>query len=137
MLSLGAANPVALALDNPCGLPWQVELFDETPLGFTLDLSSIALTLPARSNAQARYHVEPAERGNHHFGPLRIRYRTPLGLLVAQRTYALERAVRVYPNVMELNKAQLLASRRHLEMMGLRRWRGASMTTEFDSLREY
>jgi uncharacterized protein (DUF58 family) len=136
-LYLGVDNPIALVVrnrsrrevfarvrDTPPPLFRSSALFSEGPVG-------------TASEAIFRYTTRPAARGVYHFGDLVVRWRTPLGLLWRQRTFALGEDVAVYPNLLEVQKYDLLARKGMLQEMGLRAARQLGRGTEFESLRDY
>jgi len=136
-ISLGASNLVRIHSHNRASVPLRVILRDEPHEEFQVDHDELEIKLSGDSNEEATYHITPLRRGLYHFGDLNARYKTPLGFLMLHRTYDMGQEVRVYPNIIETRKHQLLARKDQLSRMGLRvsRLRGTGL--EFDSLREY
>jgi uncharacterized protein (DUF58 family) len=89
------------------------------------------------STAAFRYTTRPTARGLYRFGAATLRWLTPLGLLWRQRTLQLDEEVAVYPNLLEVQKYDLLARKGLLREMGLRSARQLGRGTEFESLRDY
>jgi uncharacterized protein (DUF58 family) len=81
-LSLGAPEPVSLAVSNRSAQWLTVDLRDEPPASAAAERHSFRFTLGAGHGWRGEYSVIPRERGDHHFGPLHLRVRTPLGLLL-------------------------------------------------------
>lgn len=136
-LSLGADNAVEVEVRNAGPLPLLVRLRDEPPPSFVDAPVFLTLRVPAAGAAVARYHVRPRERGQFCFGPITLRYPSPLGLWLRQLTLRPSGEVRVYPNLQELRKYDLLARRGLLTEIGLRNARRLGEGNEFERLREY
>src|SRR5205807_849656 len=81
--------------------------------------------------------VAAAGGGLYRFGSITLRWRTPLGLLWRQRTLPLGEEFAVYPNLLDVQKYDVLARKGLLREMGLRQARQLGRGTEFESLREY
>jgi uncharacterized protein (DUF58 family) len=139
-LSLGAWNLVQIELVNETGRPQRVLLRDLPPVSFRLDLPATVfrVTLPPRAQVTLSYHVRPPRRGNATFGDLQLRTAGPLGLMRrAFKQSETAQAVRVYPNLRELRRYDLLV-RRGLEAQPAGRpVRVAGASTEFERVREY
>jgi uncharacterized protein (DUF58 family) len=138
-LSLGAWNPVEIHLENPTPRTQSVTLREQPPANFELDHPVLfTQTLAARASQKVTYHVRPPRRGDARFGDLYLRAEGPLKLV--RRTFrqsGSEQAVRVYPNLRELRRYDLLV-RRGLEAQAAGRpVRVAGASTEFERVREY
>jgi len=81
--------------------------------------------------------VTPLRRGNYRFGNLTLRWLGPLGLLVRQARVASATDVKVYPNLLDVQRYDLLLRRNRLQEMGLRHSRQRGEGTEYERLREY
>jgi uncharacterized protein (DUF58 family) len=163
-LSLGADNQVIVSLEYKGARRVNVELRDEYPP--TFDSSALILDgatrveltdathTPAgvpqpekpfeRSGSLApgetghfRYTVMPPRRGNYLFGDISVRWSGVLGLIRKQATYRTGGEIKVYPNLLDIKRYELLAKRGHLTEMGLRRTRILGGGTEFERLRDY
>jgi uncharacterized protein (DUF58 family) len=141
-LSLGAWNPVQVTLSNASQRAQRVTVRDLPPLDFALDTApSIFRTrtrIPPHAEQTFTYKVRPPRRGDAAFGDLYVRLEGPLGLVRrAFRQRATAQLVRVYPNLRELRRYDLLV-RRGLEAQPLGRpVRVAGASTEFERVREY
>lgn len=136
-LSLGADNPVHLSLRNRSRFPVEFWLRDEAPEAFRIETRVVHGTVTPRGNWEDVYHVHPLRRGDYQFGNLTLRWRCPLGLLVRQARVPAEEHVKVYPNLMDVRRYDLLLRRNRLQEMGLRNTRMFGEGTEFERLREY
>jgi uncharacterized protein (DUF58 family) len=138
-LSLGAWNPVELHLDNPTPRALFVTLREQPPVDFELDHPLMfSLKLKPATTQTTSYHVQPPRRGDAQFGDLYLRVDGPLKLV--RRTFRqadTRQRVRVYPNLRELRRYDLLV-RRGLESQAAGRpVRVAGASTEFERVREY
>lgn len=137
-LSLGAWNPVRLAIDNPSGRALQISLRDVPPTDWRLDVRLPVFAQRVASHLSLEYHVQPRQRGDAVFGDLFLRVDGPLGLVRRQwRLPGTGQAVRVYPNLRELRKYDLLVRRGLRLQAGARAQRVAGASTEFERVREY
>lgn len=136
-LSLGANNVVKVSLRNREPRPVQFWLRDEPPDEFILDQR----VLPGRVNKndtwQATYHIKPLRRGDYHFGNLNLRWLGRLGLVLRQATIEASQPVKVYPNLLDVHRYDLLLRQNRLQEIGLRHTRRIGRGTEFERLREY
>jgi uncharacterized protein (DUF58 family) len=139
-LSLGAWNPVELHLDNPTARSQRISLREQPPPLFEVDHPALIFEarMSARASEVVRYHVRPPRRGDARFGSVYVRVDGPFRLLRrAFRKPGTERAVRVYPNLRELRRYDLLV-RRGLEAQAAGRpVRVAGASTEFERIRDY
>ena len=139
-LSLGDWNPVELHLENATPRTQTVTLREQPPPNFELDDPRIVFVrrLEPRSTQTITYRVRPPRRGDAHFGDLYVRMEGPLSLV--RRTFRqanTQHDVRVYPNLRELRRYDLLV-RRGLEAQAAGRpVRVAGASTEFERVREY
>jgi len=139
-LSLGVWNPVALEVDNPLDRPLRVDVREVVPPDFAIDATSVLFptTVPPRGRATLDYRARPRHRGRYQFGDVSIRVTGPLGLARRQLSRPnTGQQVRVYPNLRDLRKYDLVV-RRGLQLeAGARPVRMAGGGTEFERLREY
>jgi uncharacterized protein (DUF58 family) len=136
-LSIGAENLVTLILSNASSRPLTFTLRDEHPHEFPADAQFLSGVIPPYDVFEARYHVRPLRRGDYAFGDVVLRYRGPLGAIVRQARHALAAPVRVYPNLLDLRKYDLLARKGLLHELGLRPTRVYGAGGEFERLRDY
>jgi uncharacterized protein (DUF58 family) len=136
-LSLGADNLVRLEVANSSPRPLRFVLRDGTPPACQASALYLRGEAPPGDRATVRYTVRPLRRGDHAFGDAVLRWESPLGLLRRQAAVPLAEVVKVYPNLLEIRKYDLLARRGRLQEAGLRASRRFGTGTEFESLREY
>jgi uncharacterized protein (DUF58 family) len=136
-LSLGAENLITLLLANRGRRPIRFQVRDEYPYQFISDATTMAGEIAPYDIHEARYHVKPLQRGDYTFGDVNIRYLSTLKTFVRQVRYPAEAHVKVYPNVLDVRKYDLLARKGLLFEIGLRANRQFGAGTEFERLREY
>ena len=137
-LSLGAWNPIRVVVRSTARRPVRITVRDEPPFAFALDEPLLHAHLAARETAALTYHARPPRRGDYQFGALNLRWWGALGLVIRQTRYpGGEDRVKVYPNLLDVHKYELLVRRGRLHELGLRTSRLLGMGTEFERLREY
>jgi len=136
-LSLGAPNLIMIQLTNESPRVVRFKLRDEYPYQFRADTDIGTGTLPALGETEIRYHVTPVQRGDYEWGAINLRYRSTLGTFLRQARYPAPTAVRVYPNVLDVRKYDLLARKGLLTELGLRNAKVFGSGTEFERLRDY
>ncbi len=139
-LSLAAHNLVEIDIDLRAGLrATPVWLRDTPPPTFHLDVAQPLLESVAvpRQPIVVRYHVWPPRRGDYGFGDLYLRWESPAGLLRRQASFSAAGPVKVYPNLVDVRKFDLLLRRNRLWELGLRATRQLGAGNEFERLRDY
>lgn len=136
-LSLGADNRISIHLRNRGKLPLQVVVKDEPPATFSVPSRTLPVRIPANGEASVSYSVRPSHRGNYRFGNINLRYTGALGLMMRQAQIPAAEEVKVYPNLHEIRKYDLLARRGRLQQLGIRAAVLRGRGTEFESLRDY
>lgn len=140
-LSLGAENPISLTVRRRPGreergaTPLWVR--DEPPEEFVIERRILEGELPARGQWQGGYSVRPLRRGDYRFADINLRWQGPLGLAVRQGRQEAGAAVRVYPNLLDVRRYDLMLRQNRLQELGLRNARLPGQGSEFERLREY
>ena len=139
-LSLAAANPVVITVERRQG--WRetrFELRDTPPVPFAV--APVERLLAGRCGApgqtQIEYSVTPPRRGDFAFGDLYLRWISPLALWRKQGRIAAAAPVKVYPNLADVRKYDLLLRQNRLQDLGLRTVRRLGTGSEFERLRDY
>lgn len=138
-LSLGVANRIVVRVVSRARRKTALIVQDEPPLLFVLDASGALLSahIPALEAVELVYHARPLRRGDFAFGNINLRWSSPLRLYTRQAVIPAARSVKVYPNLYEIRKYDLLVRRDQLAEMGLRNTRQRGEGTAYESLREY
>ena len=136
-LSLGAENPIRLSLRNRSWRGFRFTVRDEPPEQFKIETRTMEGRVAPRGTWESVYHVRPLRRGDYQFGDLTLRWLGPLGLVIRQAKVDAKEPVKVYPNLLDVRRYDLLLKRNRLQEMGLRTTRQFGEGTEFERLREY
>ncbi len=136
-LSLGAANRVRLRLRSLCARPLRLEVKDNPPPEFRSPHRRHTVALPAWGELEVVYDTTPVARGDFAFGDIHVRGSGRLGLTRWVSTVRAREAVRVYPDLLEVSRYELLARSHRLHEIGLRPLRQRGRGTQFEALRDY
>ena len=136
-LSLGAENSVALHLRSRCSRALRLAVKDTPPLAFDTPSRLRHATLPPQGEASVRYLTTPRSRGDFGFGDVFVRGVGRLRLSTWQVRFATAAPVKVYPNLLQVRRYELLARADRLREMGFRTLRIRGEGTQFESLRDY
>jgi uncharacterized protein (DUF58 family) len=137
-LSLGAENRIVVRVESRAPRTITMTVRDEPPIPFFGAEAAIQkAVIPPREKVELEYIVRPPQRGDYTFGDLNVRWVGPLGFYVRQAVVKASEPVKVYPNLHEIRKFDLLARRDQLAEMGLRNVRLRGEGTAFESLRDY
>jgi uncharacterized protein (DUF58 family) len=136
-LSLGVPNPITLKVRNRSRRRVNFKVRDEAPEAFQIETRLMLGSVAPLETWSHVYHLQPLRRGDYSFGDITLRWRGPLGLADRQGVMPAAESVRVYPNLMDVRKYDLMLRRNRLQEMGLRHTRLFGEGTEFERLREY
>ncbi|MDR3708954.1 MAG: DUF58 domain-containing protein [Capsulimonadaceae bacterium] len=145
-LSLGVDNLVTLTAryQSETRLPYgarlrQLTVRDEPPVDFDSGrVATFILALSATHRDETiSYHVRPPAKGDYEFGDTYIGYDGYFGLIRRVARIRTRQDVRVYPNLVETAKYDMLARSGRLMQVGIRNYRQRGEGSEFESLREY
>ena len=134
-LSLGAENLIRLSVRNRSRRAVDFSLRDEAPDAFEIERRIHHGTVSALGLWRGRYHVRPLRRGDYAFGDLILRWHGPLQLVVRQARMPAGQGVKVYPNLLDVRRYDLLLKQNRLQELGLRHARLFGEGTEFERLR--
>ena len=137
VLALGVAREVTVDIDSAGSRQLSLALHDFFPAAAEVRGLPVTATVPAGGRATLSYSLRPLERGQHRFGPVELRIRSPFGLWDVRRRVGAPSTVRVYPNFGEVARYALMAIDHRLSQLGVlqRRRRGEGL--EFHQLRDY
>jgi uncharacterized protein (DUF58 family) len=136
-LSLGVENAVALAIENRGPRAVRLRVRDEYSVEFAGSATVLGGAVRPGETLRLEYAVTPPRRGDYGFGRVVVRYGSALGLFVHQHAYPCERSIKVYPNLRDLQRYELLVRRGLQVDAGTRAARRFGIGTEFERLREY
>lgn len=139
-LSLAAPNRIAIQVYLRQGLrPVRIWVRDTPPDNFAVAENDRMLAGAASPGQMAtlEYNATPPRRGDYRFGDLFLRWESVLGLLRRQHKYPAAAPVKVYPNLVDVRKYDLLVRHNRLWELGLRSTRIFGSGAEFERLRDY
>jgi uncharacterized protein (DUF58 family) len=136
-LSLGVDNPVTISVRNRSRRGTSFTVRDEAPEQFKIETRTLDGNVQPMGTWQGVYHLQPLRRGDYQFGDITLRWLGPLKLTIRQGKVKAAGPVKVYPNLMDVRKYDLLLRRNRLQEIGLRNTRMFGDGTEFERLREY
>ena len=141
-LSLGANNKVQVAVEFIGRHNAQsrfVLVRDEPPLTFDVvgDIYKRLKTGDEEREIGFAYAVNPPAKGDFEFGNISVQYDGVLGLIARSHTFPSREEIKVYPNLRETEKFELLARRGLLQQLGIKNSRLRGAGSEFESLRDY
>jgi uncharacterized protein (DUF58 family) len=137
-LSLGVPNRIAINVSARVQQPIEITVRDEPPVLFVgAEAATRQGNVAPRETLTFEYAVRPLRRGDFAFGDLNLRWTGPLRLYTRQAVVRAAEPVKVYPNLHEIRKYDLLVRRDQLSEMGLRNVRLRGEGTAFESLRDY
>lgn len=136
-LSLGEEEPVTLHVRNHSRASLCFVISDSVPPGWEVDGLPVEVTVRPQQDASVTYHVTPRSRGRFTFGDLYARVTQAPGLSVRQVRIPAAEEVRIYPDLREVARYEVMARRSRLEDMGVHRSRLAGRGAEFERIRDY
>ncbi|PLK47251.1 DUF58 domain-containing protein [Uliginosibacterium sp. TH139] len=136
-LAVGEWAQVELRFHWAHRVPAELSVFDHHPSSFQQEGLPAAVRT-AGNNAQAlRYRVRPRARGDHAFGRIELRIRSPWAAWLRQVQVAEAQEVRVYPNFAPLTRHALRAVDYRNARFGLQQRQRRGQGMDFSQLREY
>lgn len=139
-LSLATENPITLQVRLlRATRPLRIWVRDTPPPSFHVaeHLRILSATIVAREPMPLVYTVYPPRRGDYRFGDLYLRWESALRLWQRQTRFPAGASVKVYPNLVDVKKYDLLLRRNRLWELGVRNLRILGVGAEFERLRDY
>lgn len=136
-LSLGAENRVRLHVRSRCGRSLRLQIKDSPPVEFCTPQRMREVLVAPFAEVEAWYVTVPPRRGDFTFGDIYVRGRGRLGVVTWQVRVPARAAVKVYPDLQEVGRYELLTRTHRLQEAGFHTLRERGEGTQFESLREY
>lgn len=136
-MSLLEDNPVELEITNRGRLPVRMQIRDELPPHFRVDIRTISVVLPPNSRRDVKYYLHPVARGDFALERIHVRTLGPLGLVRVGFIIPEVNKFKVYPNLIALRRYRLLAKKDRLTFEGFRALKLKGRGTDFAQLRDY
>ena len=138
VMSLSRRNRVTLRVRSETRASFAVSVNDDLFEGAEAGDLPVKVALKGRGATLVDYHVEPSLRGAHQLGDHHLRLPSPLGLWTLQRRILAKKAVRVYPDLKQLQQFDALSKQdRELTMVRVRVSRHKGGESEFARLRDH
>ncbi|MGV6857848.1 MAG: DUF58 domain-containing protein [bacterium] len=145
-VALGHWKTIGIRIHNQGSRRRKLEAYDHYPSATRTGRLPLKFTLSGNDSQTRYYKLKALERGNLDFGPVQIRYRSPLRLW--KRSLVLEplpadgetRApdtLKVYPNFTAVTEYSLLAIDNRISQMGVLKRPRRGQGQDFLQLREY
>ncbi|WP_370478495.1 DUF58 domain-containing protein [Tamlana flava] len=135
--SNGDKNQVKLSITNNYPILIQLEIIDEIPEQFQVRDFKIKETISPRKSTSIKYHLNPTERGEYHFGSLNLYASSILNLVAKRFTFEDGAMVPTYPSFKQLKKFELLNINQNSLEYGLKKVRRLGHSMEFEQIKEY
>ncbi len=135
--SFDASSRVRLRLANHSERRLNFELLDSPPDALQGDDRARSFQLRGGHAVDLHWKVLPVVRGAHAYGPVHLRWRLGLGLVMRRAVIPLESVAKIYPRFSGVDRFDLTAriDMKEEATRMARLWRGAGLN--FESLRPY
>lgn len=135
--SLGEPHSVELTIQNDGRRSLTVRLRDDVPPTFSALPDEFLIRVAARGVSTLDYRLVPMRRGTFRMRRVDLAVSSRLGFWSRLLKLPCESIVRVYPDVRQIARYELLARRDKLSLLGLKRSRKLGADNEFERLRDY
>jgi uncharacterized protein (DUF58 family) len=136
-LSNGDDNVISIQVENNYLFDVNIALTDELPIQFQIRDFERKIKLESGKESFVRYSLRPVERGEYHFGALRVFVSSVLSLVERRFSFGQNAMLPVYPSFIQMRKYELLAIHNRLMTGGIKKIRRIGQTSEFDQIKEY
>lgn len=136
-LAVGIWSHVEVRLHWHGRVPSWLAAFDHHPAGFLQEGLPAKIVTHGKNSHALRYRVQALSRGDHRFGLVQLRIRSPWHAWLRQASVGEEVLVRVFPNFAPLARHALRAVDYRNALVGLQKRRRRGQGMDFSQLREY
>ena len=137
-VGLGREVPVTLLFVNTGGRTLRCEAEDTPPEQTRHEIQCMRFSVPPGQTVERSYTITPLRRGDRTFGVLFLRVEGPMGLVRRRSELSIQRdTVKVFPDLSEYRKYELLIQKGYFFMPGVRPLRFRGQGTTFERMREY
>ena len=135
--SLGKKHDCLFTVANHSNTACLVEIRDDVPGEFSLDIEQFEYRFAGRSRSSFEYKFVANERGRFQMERIYLKVFSRFSLWNAYYEIGVNDQVFVYPNLKQIAEYDLLARTNRLNQLGVRRSRKIGQDNEFERLREY
>lgn len=136
-ISLGVPTRIVLHVHNASRRTVRVQLAEDLPEHIAAHPAELAANVGPGADSTLEYRLVARRRGRHTLSRLDVRVMPIMGLFYRQFTFETPAEVHVFPNLVNLNRYELLLRRGLTHEQGLARLRQIGQGSEFESLRRY
>jgi len=136
-LSNGDENIVSIQVENNYGFKAHITVIDELPIQFQIRNFERKIILESGKENFIRYSLRPVQRGEYHFGAIRVFVASVINLIERRFSFEQGAILPVYPSFIQMRKYELLAIHNKLTAGGIKKIRRIGQTSEFDQIKEY
>ncbi|HXD93263.1 MAG TPA: DUF58 domain-containing protein [Bacteroidia bacterium] len=136
-LSNGDENIVSIQIENNYGFKTHLTVIDELPIQFQIRNFERKIILESGKENFIRYSLRPVQRGEYHFGAIRVFVASAINLIERRFSFEQGAMLPVYPSFIQMRKYELLAIHNKLTAGGIKKIRRIGQTSEFDQIKEY
>jgi len=136
-LSNGDENIIRIQIQNHYGFKAHITLIDELPIQFQIRDFEQKISIESGKESLARYSLRPLQRGEYHFGAIRVFVASAFKLIERRFSFEQGAMLPVYPSFIQMRKYELLAIHNRLTTGGIKKIRRIGQTAEFDQIKEY
>jgi uncharacterized protein (DUF58 family) len=135
--SLGEPHQVELTIVNEGRRSLLLHLRDDIPASFSADPDEFLIKVAARAVSTVEYSMIPKRRGTFRMRRADVSVASRFRFWARLLKLPSETIIRVYPDVRQIARYELLARRDKLSILGLKRSRKLGTDNEFERLRDY
>jgi uncharacterized protein (DUF58 family) len=136
-LSLGAENRVEIEVTNNTQRSLRIDIKEHPPLEVSREPRLFSMSLGPRESRTFSYMLLPKRRGSYAFGEISYRIYGALELAIRYGKAENHDRFKVYPNLRNLSKYDMLARKNRLSELGIKTNRMYGEGSEYKSLRDY
>lgn len=136
-LSNGDDNPIQISIESNYTTTVLLDVIDEIPHQFQVRDFNLRLNLHPNESKSISYNLRPTDRGEYHFGKIRVFAITIIGFISRRSTIEQTQKIPVYPSFIQMRKFEMYAISNRLSDLGIKKIRRIGHTMEFDQIREY
>lgn len=137
VVTLNDEITIKIITRNKSGTTLNVSLLDELPYQTDLRDINIRLTLQPGEKAGSEYKIHPKERGEFEWGNINYFLSTKIGFTARRFVVPATERAKVYPSIIQMRKAELMAVNQNVVMPGLKKMRKIGDSMEFEQIRTY
>lgn len=137
IVTLNDEITVLIKTENKTDTPFGIELLDEPPYQTQLRDLHINFNLKPGEKAESTYTIKPKVRGAYDWGDINYFINSRLGLITRKFTVPQQVSTKVFPSIIQMRKAELIAVNQNAVIPGLKRMRKIGESMEFEQIRNY